>query len=74
MGRLRTLVARLGQLMPLDRSEHAAGTTRPLDNPDGLTGAAAGDIQRDGTGTGGMPPSGWVKSYDEGRPRKYRRL
>ena len=56
--------------MPLDRSEYTAGRTRPLDNPDGLTAAGAGDIQRDGTGTGGMPPSGWEKSYDEGRPRK----
>ena len=69
MGRLRGVVARFRQLVPLDRSEYTAGRKRPLDNPDGLTAAGAGDIQRDGTGTGGMPPSGWVKSY-EGRPRK----
>ncbi len=70
MGRLRRVVTRFRQLVPFDRSEYTAGRKRPLDNPDGLTAAGAGDIQRDGTGTGGMPPSGWEKSYDEGRPRK----
>ena len=69
MGRVRTLVERFRRLRPLDRSEHAHGQGKPLDNTDGLTAAGAGDIQRDGE-FGGMPPASWVKSYDEGRPRK----
>jgi len=69
MGRLRTLSGRLRRLMPLDRSDFTHGREKPLDNPDGLTAAGAGDIQRDGE-VGGMPPASWVKSYDEGRPRK----
>jgi hypothetical protein len=68
MGNLRALVARLREVRSLDRSEHSHGGKRPLDNPDALTAAGAGDIQRDGE-FGGMPPASWVKDYDDGRPR-----
>ena len=68
MGRLRRLAGRWRRLIPLDRSEFTHGWEKPLDTPDGLTAAGAGDVQRGGE-TGGMPPASWVKSYDEGRPR-----
>jgi hypothetical protein len=69
MGRLRHLIARWRGIVSLDRSESAHGRERSLDNLDGLTAAGAGDMQRGDEMGGGMPPAGWVKSYDEGRPR-----
>jgi hypothetical protein len=69
MGRLRHLFARWRGLTSLDRSEPARGRKQPLDSTDGLTAAGVGDIQRGGESGGGAPPAGWVKSYDEGRPR-----
>jgi len=60
--------------MPLDRSEFARGEERPVDDLDALTSANAGaPIGRDDGeigSMGGMPPASWVKSYDDGRPRK----
>ena len=74
MGRLHGLMRRWRGIAPLDRSEFTPVTERPLDNLDGLTSANAGAPggRDDGEigSTGGLPPASWVKSYDEGRPRK----
>jgi hypothetical protein len=53
----------------LDRGEHTSAEERPVGNTDAM--AAAGTHHHgdpSGSGGGGYPP-GYVKSYDEGRPR-----
>jgi hypothetical protein len=63
------LLRRLGwRFGSLDRGEHTSADDRPVGNTDAM--AAAGHHHSDPTGSGvsGYPP-GYVKSYDEGRPR-----
>lgn len=66
---LRHLIARLRGIIAPEPDEALRGGKRPLDSIDGITAAGVGDIQRGGEAGGGAPPAGWVKSYDEGRPR-----
>jgi hypothetical protein len=56
----------------LNRGELTSGSERPLENADAM--AAAGGVSESAF-TGGDPaahlaPPGYVKSYDEGRPRR----
>ena len=68
MRHLRAFLSRLIRFRPLDRGEFSHASRRPLDIADGLTAADAGDVDHD-RDVGGLPPAGWVKDYDEGRPR-----
>jgi hypothetical protein len=61
---LRKLRWRIGSL---DRAPYATEEGQPVENLD-ATAAAAMQHQSDALGVGGYPP-GYVKSYDEGRPR-----
>jgi hypothetical protein len=45
-------------------------TQRSPDNTDALTTARANQASNPFGGHGAAPPPGWVKGYDEGRPRK----
>ena len=70
---LRDLLRKLPGIGSLDRGDHSYSGERPVDNADALTAALSRDIDidvsGDGGGGGGIPPN-YVKSYDEGRPRK----
>ena len=68
MGRLRAFLSGLFRVRPLDRGEFSRASRRPLDTADGLTAADTGEFGHD-RDVGGLPPAGWVKDYDEGRPR-----
>jgi hypothetical protein len=61
--RLRELL-RIGSL---DRAEHATEEGQPVENLDAT--AAAFQQHSDPMGSVGGYPPGYVKSYDEGRPR-----
>jgi len=61
---LRKFRWRLGSL---DRAAHATGEKQPVDNIDAT--AAAVKHQSDVTGPVSGYPPGYVKGYDEGRPR-----
>jgi hypothetical protein len=51
--------------------EDVTGDTRErVDNVDALTAADFNDFDPGSGGEGGGIPPGYVKSYDEGRPRK----
>lgn len=67
---LRDLLRKL-RLRSLDRGDYSSGSQRPVDNLDAWTAAQSGDFDRTsgGEGRGSIPPN-YVKSYDEGRPRK----
>ena len=68
LGALRKLRKRL-HFGPLERGNSTSAGERPAGNLDGMTAAHSGrEIDTGGEG-GGIPP-GYVKSYDEGRPRK----
>jgi hypothetical protein len=68
---LRALFRRIPGLGSLDRGDHSSASERPVENLDAWTAAQAGDMDRasGGEGGGSIPPN-YVKSYDEGRPRK----
>jgi hypothetical protein len=67
LGTLRTLRKRL-RFGSLERGNSTSAAQRPTENLDGETAAHSGrEIDTGGEG-GGIPP-GYVKSYDEGRPR-----
>jgi hypothetical protein len=68
---LRDLLRKLPGLGSLDRGDHSYAGERPVDNTDAMSAAYSRDIDIDasGDGGGGIPPN-YVKSYDEGRPRK----
>jgi len=51
----------------LDRAAHATGAGQPVENLDAT--AAAGKHQSDLFGPVSGYPPGYVKGYDEGRPR-----
>jgi hypothetical protein len=67
--RLRALIGRLGlrSVQPQDISHDSRGR---VDNVDSLAAADFGDFDPGSGGEGGGIPPGYVKSYDEGRPRK----
>jgi hypothetical protein len=52
----------------LDRAEHAVEEGQPVENLDAMV-AAATQHQSDVLGSVGGYPPGYVKAYDEGRPR-----
>ena len=67
LGTLRKLRKRRG-FGSLERGNSTNAAQRPTENLDGTTAAHSGrEIDTGGEG-GGIPP-GYVKSYDEGRPR-----
>jgi hypothetical protein len=67
LGTLRKLRKRL-RLGSLERGNSTNAVQRPTENLDDMTAAHSGhEIDTGGEG-GGIPP-GYVKSYDEGRPR-----
>jgi hypothetical protein len=70
MRRVLALVVRRLRFRSLDRGEFSSASKRPLDNPDAMATVDFGDIDSSGGHSGGLPPPGYVKSYDEGRPRK----
>ena len=66
LGTLRKLRKRL-HFGSLARENSTNAAQRPTENLDGMTAAHFGSDVDGGEG-GGIPP-GYVKSYDEGRPR-----
>jgi hypothetical protein len=71
MGRLRLLIARFRRSKPVDWTERAHSHEARFDSTDALTAGRAGDTGGEAAqASGGMPPPSWVKSYDDGRPRK----
>ena len=67
LGTLRKLRTRL-HFGSLVRENSTSAAERPTENLDAMTAAHSGSDVDGGEG-GGIPP-GYVKSYDEGRPRK----
>ena len=67
LGTLKKLRKRL-RFGSLERGNSTSSAERPTENLDGMTAAHFGSDVDGGEG-GGIPP-GYVKSYDEGRPRK----
>jgi hypothetical protein len=65
---LRQILRKL-RLGSLERGEHTNGSERPTENVEEMTAAHSGRELDTGGEGGGIPP-GYVKSYDEGRPRK----
>lgn len=57
------------RLGSLQRGDFARESVRPVDNLDAGTAAMARGEKNQITPGGGYPP-GYVKDYDEGRPRK----
>jgi hypothetical protein len=55
------------RLGSLDRAEHATGEEQPVENLDATAAVAQHGSEVLGP-VGGYPP-GYVKGYDEGRPR-----
>ena len=53
----------------VERGEQTNGSERPKENVEEMTAAHSGRELDTGGEGGGIPP-GYVKSYDEGRPRK----
>ena len=67
LGTLKKLRKRL-RFRSLERRNSTSAAEGPAENLDGMTAAHFGrEIDTGGEG-GGIPP-GYVKSYDEGRPR-----
>jgi hypothetical protein len=69
---IRELLRKLPGIGSLDRGDFTSADERPVGNVDAMTAAHARDRDLDswgGDGGGGIPPN-YVKSYDEGRPRK----
>jgi hypothetical protein len=67
LGTLTRLRKRL-RFGSFERRNSTSAAERPTENLDGMTAAHSGrEIDTGGEG-GGIPP-GYVKSYDEGRPR-----
>ena len=68
---LRELLRKLPGIGSLDRGDRTSASDRPVGNTDAWAAAQAGDFDRTSGGEGGgsIPPN-YVKSYDEGRPRK----
>jgi hypothetical protein len=67
LGRLRKPRERL-RYGSFERGDSTSAPERPVENLDGMTAGHSGrEIDPGGEG-GGIPP-GYVKSYDEGRPR-----
>jgi len=66
-----TVLRRLRQRLRIgsfDRAEHATEERQPVENLD-ATVAAASQHGNDMSGSMGGYPPGYVKAYDEGRPR-----
>jgi hypothetical protein len=68
---LRELLRKIPGIGSLDRGDHTYDDERPVGNTDAMAAAYSRDVDFDGSGDGGggIPPN-YVKSYDEGRPRK----
>ena len=70
---MRVLLNRLRALLGLKpaQAEDVTGDSRErVDNLDALAAADFNDFDPGSGGEGGGLPPGYVKSYDEGRPRK----
>ena len=68
---IRDLLRKIPGIGSLDRGDHTSASDRPVDNVEAMTAAYSRDIDFDPSdGGGGAIPPGYVKSYDEGRPRK----
>lgn len=66
--RLRRFLARF-RGSSLLRGDHISGADRPVENTDALA-ATRPQMADPAIGGGHTFPPGYVKSYDEGRPRK----
>jgi hypothetical protein len=67
---IRDLLRKLPGIGSLERGDHSYEGDRPVENLDAMGAAYSRDIDIDPSdGGGGIPPN-YVKSYDEGRPRK----
>jgi hypothetical protein len=64
---LRHLAKRL-RYGSLERGDFSSASDRPVENLDAMTASRGGDDDAF-PGNSGYPP-GYVKAYDEGRPRK----
>jgi hypothetical protein len=66
---LRALGDKLG-FKSLQRRDYATAAGEHVENTDALAAADFNDFDPGSGGEGGGIPPGYVKSYDEGRPRK----
>jgi len=66
LDRLRSLLG----LRPVQPEDVTGDSRERVDNVDSLAAADFGDFDPGSGGEGGGLPPGYVKSYDEGRPRK----
>jgi hypothetical protein len=67
---IRDLLRKIPGIGSLDRGDHTYGDDRPVENTDAMAAAYGRDIDMDPSDGGGSIPPNYVKSYDEGRPRK----
>ncbi len=68
-----TTLQRLGRKFRIGSLQHGDYTEvsdRPVENYDAVTAARSGKVDPMATGDAGQIPPNYVKSYDEGRPRK----
>ena len=69
---LRDLLRKLPRFRSLERGDYSLEGERPVENLDAMGAADHRELDFDASdfgGGGGIPPN-YVKSYDEGRPRK----
>ena len=64
-------LGRLLRLGSLERGDFSSAQERPVENIDALAAAGERDVRGGEFDTGGSGyPPGYVKGYDEGRPKK----
>lgn len=67
--KFRALAAKL-RIGSMDRRDHSFDRGEHVENTDAWAAADLADFDPGSGGEGGGIPPGYVKSYDEGRPRK----
>jgi hypothetical protein len=70
---LRDAIRSIGEKLrigSMQRRDHSFDRQEHVENTDAMAAADFGDFDPGSGGEGGGIPPGYVKSYDEGRPRK----